>query len=161
AGPAVIELSPDATYTDANLRIDKADTTLLGNSATITLPAGANQDGIKVHPDAMRVRIQDLNLAGNYANQTGVSRGLVFEDYTDVPFRYADRAAVVDCNIDGFLTDGAVVGLKRLHVVFARTFVRDFGRYGIDINSSDCRVLDSAVGGIRGTHGIRINAGSN
>ena len=161
SGPAIIQLSPDATYSAANLRIDKADTTLLGNGALITLPAGANQDAIRIHPDAFRVRIQNLNLAGNYANQTGTSRGIWFEPYTDVAFRYADRAAVVDCNIDGFLHDGVVVDLKRLHVVIERTFVRDFGRYGIDINSSDCRVFDGACGGIRGTHGVRINAGSN
>jgi hypothetical protein len=161
SGPAVIELSSDDTYSAANLRIDKADTTLVGHSALITLPAGANQDVIKIHPDAMRVRIQNVRLAGNYANQTGTSRGIVFEEYTDAPFRYADRASVEDCNIDGFLHDGIVIEPKRLHVVIERTFIRDFGRYGVDINSSDCRVLDSAIGGIRGTHGIRVNAGAN
>lgn len=161
SGPAIIQLSPDSTYSAANLRIDKPDTTLQGNGALITLPAGANQDAIRIHPDAFRVRIQNLNLAGNYANQTGTSRGIWFEPYTGGDFRYADRAAVVDCNIDGFLHDGVVVDLKRLHVVIERTFVRDFGRYGIDINSSDCRVFDGACGGIRGTHGVRINAGSN
>lgn len=160
-GPAVIELSPLATYTAANLRIDQPDTILKANNSLITLPNGANQDSIRIGPDAFRLKIQDLNLAGNYANQTGTSRGIVFEPYTGGGFRYADRAIVERCNVDGFLHDGCVVDTQRLDVKFDKVFVRDFGRYGFDINSSDCRVSNGAAGGIRGTYGVRINAGSN
>lgn len=156
-GPAVIELAPDATYSAANLRVDEPDTKIKGNRAKITLPAGNDQDGIRVGVDAMRFRAEDFDLVGNYANQTGTSRGIYFEPYTGVDFRYADRTIVEDVNIDGFLHDAAVVDAKRLNVVFNRVFARDYGRYGYDINASDCRVLDGAAGGIRGQYGVRAN----
>lgn len=160
-GPAVIELEPLATYQGANLRIDKPDTAIVGGKATISLPPGANQDVLRIGPEALRLDLGKFNLTGNYATQTGMSRGMVFEAYAGGGFRFADRTAVEDVNIDGFLHDSAVVEERRLHVVFSRVFARDYGRYGFDIRSSDCRIMDGCAGGIRGQYGIRLNAGSN
>lgn len=157
AGPAVMVFAPLSSHVGANLRIDQPDTIIQGNGATITLPPGNNQDGILVGTPAFRLRIQNLNLAGAYATQTGTSRGIVFEEYVGQDFRFADRSAVVDCNIDGFLTDGIVVKPMRKNVIVDRTFVRDFGRYGLDLSGPDCRAIACNFGGIRGQYGVRIN----
>lgn len=157
SGPAVVVFSPLSTHTGANLRIDQPDTVIQGNGATITLPAGADQDCFLVGVNAIRLRIENLNLAGNYTNQTGTSRGIVFEEYTGGGFRFADRSAIVDCNIDGFLHDGVVVKPERKNIILDRTFVRDYGRYGLDLDGPDCRAIACNFGGVRGLYGVRIN----
>jgi hypothetical protein len=159
--PAIIELEPSTTYQAANLRVDKPRTSIKGEEATVTLPPGADQDALRIGPDAMFLKIQDLRLAGDYASQTGTSRGLVFEPYTGVDFRYSDRTKIEHVSIDGFKNEGAVIGEKRLHVVFDDVFIRDYGTIGLDMRSSDCRFMNGGLGGIRGQYGVKLNASSN
>ncbi|MDQ0103688.1 hypothetical protein J2T10_003353 [Paenarthrobacter nicotinovorans] len=159
--PAIIELEPSTTYQAANLRIDKPRTSLKGEEALITLPPGDGQDALRIGPEAMFLKIQDLRMAGNYANQTGTSRGLIFEPYTGVDFRFSDRTKVEHVSIDGFKNEGAVIGEKRLHVIMDDVFIRDYGTVGLTMLSSDCKFLNGGLGGIRGQYGVKLHAGSN
>jgi hypothetical protein len=161
SAPAIIELEPSTSYQAANLRIDKPETSVRGEEASITLPPGSNQDVLRIGPDAMSLSITNLRMWGNYANQTGTSRGLIFEPYTGTDFRYSDVTKVEHVRIQGFKDEGAIIGEKRLHVIMDDVFIRDYGTIGLTMLSSDCKFLNGGLGGIRGQYGVKLNAGSN
>ena len=159
-GACEVEIVP-GQYAVTPLRIDRPDVRITGYGATLRLVAGADQILLSVGVDAFRFNAEGITLDGNHGSQTGTSHCLVFEEYVGAAFRYADRSNVVNAHIINALTDGVRIEPARLQIQFRHVTIRNFGRYGWVVRSTDCAFSHGGIGGIRGRVGAYLDGGAN
>ncbi|MDH6235377.1 right-handed parallel beta-helix repeat-containing protein [Cryobacterium sp. CG_9.6] len=155
-----IEIVP-GQYVVTPLRIDSPDVRIIAYGATLRLAAGTDQILLSIGVNAVRFNAEGITLDGNYTAQLGTSHCLVFEEYFGLTFRYADRSNIINSHIINALTDGARIEAARLQIQFRHVTIRDFGRYGWVVRSTDCAFSHGGIGGIRGQVGAYIDGGAN
>ncbi|MEH3055499.1 MAG: glycosyl hydrolase family 28-related protein [Patulibacter minatonensis] len=136
------------------------DIAYTARGSRLSLISGTNDDMFFVPWGVRNVCFDDLHLEGNYANQSGTSRGIAFaEDPANTGPQSYQQAHIRRCSVKGFLTAGIYVGKWNEGVDTVQSFVANNAGHGIWIETSDCQVSQNHILA-NGGDGVRLGNSS-
>jgi hypothetical protein len=120
--------------------------------STLKLKNGTNGSLLLGPAHTSWVRIRDLHLDGNKANNTA-------GDLIHLDDSTAQDTAwhIIDCTLDNSPHDGIYIGSGRQAIKVNRTWIMRSTNNGITLNGADCG-LDTVLIGLSGSNGVYIGA---